>query len=370
MRRRSAIVLAAAAVFATVLPAVRAQQQDGPPPPPNLYTLHVYTNLMQFPTVVLGPDLKPIPPVPREKFDITLDGGAVLHPTKMRIEGDDPFSLAVLLDAGVEQSGVLRAFAQSFPQLLPGSLHPDDRVSVYAMDCTVMRTLKDVPAVDPATITQGIVNALAAPRLHGKKTRPSCGYDLRLWDAMTLIAQDLGHSPSRRVLLVVSQGRENGSKTRFGAAAEYLSSMGVGVFGLRDDQEYARETTFAQYGSPVRRGSNVTLIGSYDEDLFAAMCAENGGMVLDASNPGVATDLQHLIDLLRGRYIIEYPRPEDKKAAIHTVDIAIDGVKAFIRLTGGSAPIPDPAIANDPNTLPSTPSPAKVGNRRRIGPRS
>src|SRR5665213_187340 len=188
MRRRSAIVLAAAAVFATVLPAVRAQQQDGPPPPPNLYTLHVYTNLMQFPTVVLGPDLKPIPPVPREKFDITLDGGPVSHPTNIRTEGAAPISLAVLLDAGGEQSGVLRAFAQSFPQLLPGSLHPDDRISIYAVDCTVMRSLKDVPAVDPALIAQGIANALAAPRLHGKKTRPSCGYDLRLWDAISVIA--------------------------------------------------------------------------------------------------------------------------------------------------------------------------------------
>src|SRR5665213_1825381 len=143
MRRRSAIVLAAAAVFATVLPAVRAQQQDGPPPPPNLYTLHVYTNLMQFPTVVLGPDLKPVPPVPREKFAITLDGGPVFHPTKMRIEGDDPISFAVLLDAAGDQSKVLDTFTQAFAQMAPGAFHSKDVVSIYAVDCKVMRTLKD-----------------------------------------------------------------------------------------------------------------------------------------------------------------------------------------------------------------------------------
>src|ERR1700744_5922254 len=129
MRRRFALVfvLTTAAVSATLPPWVCAQAQDDPPPPANLYTLHVYTNLMQFPTVVLGPDLKPLPPVPRDKFNITIDGGPIFHPTKMRIEGDDPISLAVLLDAGGDQKGVLRAFAQSFPQVIPGLLHSQDR---------------------------------------------------------------------------------------------------------------------------------------------------------------------------------------------------------------------------------------------------
>src|SRR5580698_1951598 len=119
MRRRSAfaIALAAAAtlapVFAPLWAPLWAQQQDDPPPPPNLYTLHVYTNLMQFPTIVLGPDLNPMKPVPREKFNVTIDGGPIFHPTKMRIEGDDPISLAVLLDAGGDQSSVLHAFAEA-----------------------------------------------------------------------------------------------------------------------------------------------------------------------------------------------------------------------------------------------------------------
>jgi hypothetical protein len=371
MRRRSAIVLAAAVVFATMLPSVRAQQQDDPSPPANLYTLHVYANLMQFPTVVLGLNLQPIPPVPREKFDISIDGGPVFHPTRMRIEGDDPISLAVLLDAGGDQRNTLQAFAQSFPDLIPGSLHPHDRVSIYAMDCTVMRSLKDEPAVDSKAIARGIAEVLAAPGLHGSKVKPACGYNLHLWDAMTLIAKDLGDSASRRILLVVSQGRENGSKSRFTLVAEYLSSMGVAVFGLRDNQEYAREATTSQYGSPVSRGRTLTEPGmSNDEDLFSVICASNGGMVLDASNPGVAKDLPHLIELLRGRYIIEYPRPDDKTPGFHTAEITIAGANAFIRPTGGSAPIPDPAIANDPNTLPGTPSPAKVGTRRHIAPHS
>jgi len=376
MRRRSAfaIALAAAATFAPVFAplwaTLAAQEPNDPAPPSNLYTLHVYTNLMQFPTLVLRPDLSPMKPVPREKFDISIDGGPLFHPTKMRIEGNDPISLAVLLDAGGEQSSVLRDFARSFPQLILGALHPQDRISMYSVDCTVMRTLKEEPAVDPALIAQGIANALAAPGLHGTKTKPACGSHLHLWDAMAMVGQELGGSPSRRVLLVVSLGRENGSKDSLSWAAEYLSSQGVAVFGLRDNPEYRRESSFMSFGGGSggtgRRGG-LNLPGTIsDEDLFAVMCGRNGGMILDASMPGVAEDLRHLIELLRGRYIIEYPRPEDKQAAMHSLDITIAGTNAFIRPTGGSSPIPDPAILADPNTLPSTPSPAKAGSRRHL----
>ncbi len=370
MRRRSALAFAltAAAVSATVLPWARAQAQDDAPPPANLYTLHVYTNLMQFPTVVLGPNLKPLPPVPRDKFNITIDGGPIFHPTKMRIEGDDPISLAVLLDAGGDQKGVLRAFAKSFPQVIPSLLHPQDRISMYALDCTVMRTLKEAPAVDPALIAQGIASALAAPRLHGTKTKPACGYKLHLWDAMAVVGQDLGDSPSRRVLLVVSLGRENGSKRSLALAAEDLGSLGVAVFGLRDNAAYNRELGSYRFGPVLGRRGSVNPAGAVnDDDLFGIMCGSNGGMILDAWNPGIEQNLQHLIELLRGRYIIEYPRPDDNKAAFHVVDITIAGTEAaFIRPTGGSSPIPDPAILNDPNTLPSTPSPAKIGTRRHV----
>jgi len=377
MRRRSvfAIALAAAAtlapgyvpLWAPLGAPLHAQEPNDPPPPSNLYTLHVYTNLMQFPTIVLRPDLSPMKQVPREKFDISIDGGPIFHPTKMRIEGNDPISLAVLLDAGGEQSSVLRDFARSFPQLIPGALHPQDRISMYAVDCTVMRTLKEVPAADPDLIAQGIANALAAPRLHGTKTRPACGGHLHLWDAMAMVGRELGDSPSRRVLLVVSLGLENGSKDSLAWTAEYLGSRGVAVFGLRDNSEYRRESSYLSFGGGSGRRGGLSLSSTIsDDDLFAVMCGRNGGIILDAATPGVANDLQHLIELLRGRYIIEYPRPDDKQAAMHSLDIKIAGVNAFIRPTGGSSPIPDPAILADPNTLPSTPSPAKAGNRRHL----
>jgi hypothetical protein len=361
--RTRVIQVAACFLAAAALCPLHAQDPE-PPPPSNLYTLHVYANLMQFPTVVLDQDLKPIPPVPREKFAITIDGGPIFHPTKMRVEGDDPISLAVLLDAGGDQSGTVQAFSQSLRQLVPGYLHPRDRVSIYALDCALERTLRDEPAVNAEIIATGISTALTAPGLHGKKLKSACKYSLHLWDALTLIAADMDKSTGRRVLLVVSLGRENDSKIKFSVVSDSLSGRAIAVFGLRDPREYVGDVHSMQSMNTMGRGNISIVSGGTDNDLFEEICARNGGMVLNTSPMSVTTSLQHLVDLLRGRYIIEFPRPIDKAPADHIIDIKVAGANAFIRSTGGSYPLPDPAVLADPNTIPTTESPAKIGNRR------
>jgi hypothetical protein len=360
---------AAVAVFATVFPSLHAQDQDPEPPPPNLYTLNVYANLMQFPTIVLSQDLQPIPPVPLEKFAIKLDGGPVFHPTKMRIEGDDAISLAVLLDAGGGQNDVMEAFARSFPQLVPSQFHPQDKISVYAIDCAVVRSLKPVPAVNAETINKGIADALIAPGLHGNKTKAACGYELHLWDAIAQVAQDLGDSAGRRVILVVSGGRERDSKTSFAAANMFVGSKGVAIFGLRDSQAYERDLAL-QSDDGLKRTWGNPAIDSTREDLFAQICANNGGTVLNYDPRSTMVDLRHFIDILRARYILEFPRPEDKTAAHHRLDIYIPGSTAMVRSTGGWAPIPNPSILADPSTVPTAPSPAKIGTRHPLDPKS
>jgi hypothetical protein len=351
-----------AAIF--LMAALPLHAQDEPPPPSNLYTLHVYANLMQFPAIVLGDDLRPVKPVPREGFAITIDGGPVFHPTKMRIEGDDPISLAVLLDAGGDQSGVVQAIPQALAQLVPGVLHPRDRVSIYAMDCALIRTLKDEPAVNALAIANGVSGALTAPGLHGKKMKSACKYSLHLWDALVTVAQDIGGLPGRRVILVVSLGREGASKTPVSDASDDLSGKGIAVFGLRDPLEYLGEVRSMRSVAPSGRGRNSLSGDGTDEDLFGEICARNGGMILDALPLTVSKSLQHMVELLRGRYIIEFPRPIDKTPASHLIDIKVAGSNDFIRPTGGSYPLPDPALLADPNTIPTAESPAKMGTRR------
>jgi len=60
--------------------------QSTPPAPPSEspgYTLHVYVNLVQIPTLVPNQSFSPIPPIDLDEFNISLDSGPRFHPTHM-----------------------------------------------------------------------------------------------------------------------------------------------------------------------------------------------------------------------------------------------------------------------------------------------
>src|SRR5450631_3194961 len=62
-------------------------------------TLHAYADLVQVPTLVLSTiDFRPATWVDQRKFSVSFDGGPKFHVTHARLEGDDPLSVAILLD--------------------------------------------------------------------------------------------------------------------------------------------------------------------------------------------------------------------------------------------------------------------------------
>jgi len=180
-------------------------QEPAAPQPANPYTLHVYANRIQLPTVVIDSSGQQVHSLTRDNFDITLDGGSIFHPTTARIEGDDPITLALLLDVSGMGKDIFKNLPALFAALAPDSLHPKDHVSIYAVDCRVIRTLDDVPA-DPATLKLGIEKAFVAPGLHDKSDGPTCGTSIHLWDAIATVANALATKPGRRVMLVISLG--------------------------------------------------------------------------------------------------------------------------------------------------------------------
>ena len=73
-----------------------AQNTPNPQDEP-IHTLHVYTNVLQIPTLVLSPDLGPVKGrIEENKFSVRVDSGPWFRATHVRREGDDPISLAIL----------------------------------------------------------------------------------------------------------------------------------------------------------------------------------------------------------------------------------------------------------------------------------
>jgi len=74
-------------------------QQELPAPEEPIHTLHVYTNLIQIPTLVLGPNRERLTkPIAENRFSVSIDSGPKFRATHVRLEGDDAISLSILLD--------------------------------------------------------------------------------------------------------------------------------------------------------------------------------------------------------------------------------------------------------------------------------
>jgi hypothetical protein len=372
MKRRGApAYIVSLLVTAGLASAIGAPAQEATP-----YTLHVYTNLVQVPALVLTGERKPVPPIKLDQFSISLDHGPLFHPSQMRMQGDDAISLAVLLDVSGASDDIVKSFVRDFPKLAPEYLRPKDRVSIYAIDCTLVQSAVGISA-DPDAIKAGVISALASPGLHGAKQHGACTGSVHLWDAVVQVSKALGNLPGHPVLLVISDGKDGKSTASFTEANNQAINNSVAIFGLRDwaevraEKDAGSQVAIGPY-SGSRAAPGVRVIASSAgkdedlEDLFDLLCAGNGGFVKNLSQRDVAKSMQNLITLLRGRYILEYPRPDGGTPGMHTIAITVTGTPDRVWAPGVSYPTPDPAVLADPSTVRSAPSPATFGPRRPV----
>jgi hypothetical protein len=320
------------------------------------YTLHVYVNLLQIPTLVLSPSFSPLPPLNLDKFNISLDSGPRFHPTHLRLEGDDPIDLAILLDLSGDAYDLRSALSRSILAFANQSLQLHDHVSIFAVDCVFVGTTNDIPATDGDRIAHALDAAISFPQLHGPgEIGPHCANSIHLWNALGKVAESLSTMPGRRVILVISTGRDQKSPVHWTELKRYAASLSVTIFALYPTPD------------PLTHPGNVHLMLS-TEDPFNQLCQLTGGLVLFTSPAGVSTNLRRTIDFVRGRYILEFPRPDAGGSGEHHIDVTLRKMDALIRPAGISYPPADPSIAKDPTTLPSPPSPAVFGNRRPLNP--
>ena len=323
---------------------VLAAPQERTPQEEPIHTLHVYTNLIQIPTLVLGPNRDRLKtPIAESKFSVSIDSGPWFRATHVREEGDDPISLSILLDAGGDSSELMPKIDSAIAGLAPLGLHPKDHVSIYALDCSLMRSLNDAPA-ESGRLKLAVNQALELWTIR-KKTRhePSCPQSVHLWDALAHIAGELYKLPGRRVILVVTDGRDRGSRHTWKEVMTYAGVTGVAVFGVTyiPAEVVGKSFHFPRWGS---------------EDPFLSLCELSGGMVSLSTTTSLEFTLQRFVTMLRERYIVEFPSPANATSGQHGMNVKVAKSNYFIRPAGISVPIPDTALLADPTTVPSDPS--------------
>jgi hypothetical protein len=306
-------------------------------------TLHVYTNLIQIPTLVLGANRERIKtPIAASRFSVSIDNGSWFRATHVRVEGDDPISLSILLDVSGDGAELMPKISDAIGALAPLSLHPKDHVSIYALDCSLVQSLNDVPA-ESGQLKLGVDEALESWTLRKQNEKePNCQQSLHLWDALVHITGDMAKLPGRRVVLAVTNGRDQGSSYTWNELRSLAEGRGVAVFGLSYVPQYSKSRSKA-----FQRWSS--------EDPFHSVCELSGGLVLEAVPRLVEDALKQFVAMVRERYIVEFPRPANATAGQHVQEVRIARSNDFIRPAGISVPLPDPAVLADPTTISSGP---------------
>ncbi len=350
----------------TPIPIPPAAEERTAPQDANLpmHTLHVYMDLIQVPALVLDSERERMKPIQPAEFRVSLDSGPLFRPRRVRQEGDDPITLGILLDPNSEPM-LMPHLDEAVAALAPQSLTPRDHVTIFAMDCGLLRSLDDVPA-GPAVLRAGIDGALERWFAERKrKHAPACAQRVQLWDAMAFAMKKLGESPGRRVLLAVTTGSDGGSRTAWHDLLKFSQVKGVAVFGYALGS--ARSASFAAMRS---RSSVGTMMDTGSrEDPFDAICESSGGMIMAADPYSLGKQLVRFTQMVRERYILEFARPRNDAPGEHNIAITLPRVepRAYIRASGVSIVVPEGELADDPDTIPRDASDApEMGKRKAL----
>ncbi len=336
---------------------LQAQDQTPPKDEP-IHTLHVYTDLIQLPTLVLGPNHQLIKqPIPEREFFVSIDGGPNFRATHTRLEGDDPLSISILLDVSGDTVLLLPKIDEAIAHLAPNSLHAGDHVSIYALDCSLVQSLDDVP-VEHEKLQLGVKRVLESWQNRQEEGRGAgCKRSVRLWDAIGYVAKQLSQLPGRRVILAVSQGEDSGSEHTWNEVRTYVQATAVTIFGVFTVPVFAPDRNH-----PFLRWDT--------ENAFRSLCELSGGIVFMTYPQTVRETLKGVVTTLRGRYVAEFPRPAKSTAGFHSLQVTVaNGRDDFIASSGITVPVPDAAVLADPTTVPSDPSlTPQEGGRRPVRP--
>ena len=324
LRRASALAILCGCAFVSF--AQEAAPEGAPPP---LHTLHVYTNLAQVPVLALSLQQTPLfGKLDLTRFRISLDSGPPFAPTYVRQEGDDPLALAVLIDTTQARADLLPHLPAAVAALAKNTLTAQDRVSVYANDCSFMQTGYALSAT-----SDRLVKSLAAAvepwiyrdkRLGTGRCEPTISFSQAVNSALAGLAAQTG----RRVLLVVTDGSTADAMDHFKLIIQNAQRNSIAVFGLSMESS-ARLAVRPRsvYLLDLNRSSGV-------EDRFRLLCELSGGLRLYAEPRDLKGSLKDFIGTLRARYILEFPRGREDQAGTHSFAVTYTRQHLYLAPTG------------------------------------
>jgi len=301
---------------------------------------------LELPVLIVDHEHRPADGITLEQLRIKTGAGQPFAPLAMRLEDEDPVSLAILIDASRDSFHDLDKLGDEFASMIGSVLLPRDRITMYAADCAMTRSMLNVPP-EAAALRKGVVDALAAPTLHGGKTHSACSKTVTLWDDVAVAIAGLSHAPGRRVLLMISGGTDGASKYDWLTVQQYAFDQGVAIFAMRDERQadaddYKINSLTTTHGTPGIGARTFTPTPPPRKaNSLELLCANSGGLTL-MSQPEFRKDgLADILFLVRKRYILTIPKGEYQPGTSHSAKVTGPVLKTpyFMSAAGATEPL-------------------------------
>jgi VWFA-related protein len=341
-------------------PEIKTVPQGGETPaPPNaqdeLYKFTKNVNFVSVPVTIKNQDGRPVFGLTKPDFSIYEDG--VRQPIVFFTSDPFPISAAIVVDVGMPDIA-LKKVQETFPALI-GSFSEYDEVSIYTFGNTVKQqqdfsaalgdrtatTFKRVKAeqgktggvavADGPMVSGPSVNGMPFPsgRMHTPNTR-TMDPSRVLNDAILRATIDLSKRPRgrRKVVFVISDGREDGSTASYEDVKKVLLSNEVILYAVGVDS-----AAIPGYGKLQK----LRLPRQGYSNVLPKYAAATGGEVFDRfDRDSMEKAYSSLMEQARNQYTIGYTSPATLSTAYRDIEVRVDrpGLKVLAR--PGYYPLP------------------------------
>jgi VWFA-related protein len=278
-----------------MLPAVSIERgQEKPQLPPPGPTLKVTTEVVSVYAVVKKKNGRLVPDLNKDDFILEEDKQPQVIKYFTR-ETDTPITMGILVDTSPSQGRVLQVEKDEAKAFLRQILRPKDLTFVLHFDVDV-ELLQDFTAdfhlLDKA-IDENVING-GGVRTAGTYRTGDSGGATHLYDAVYLSARELlKNEIGRKVLILLTDGQDEGSKVKLDQALEAAQKSDVIIYSINiSDQAFYRHSNTMGYSG---------------DSSLRKLSEETGGRVIEAKNAKDTTAaFQQIADELRTQYLLGY----------------------------------------------------------------
>ncbi|HSE48885.1 MAG TPA: VWA domain-containing protein [Terriglobales bacterium] len=319
-----------------------------------MYTLSVTTNQVFVPVTVRDSDGRRVEGLTVRDFSVYEDG--IRQPINFFTSDPFPLSVAVLVDIGMPDVE-MRKVNETLPNIV-SAFSQYDEVSMYTYGNSVSRVI-DFSAVNeklsagikrarkPGRSGGGVAMAggpmSAGPSVNGHPIDPNTPVmntprmeSRVLNDAILLAGQDLSRRPRdrRKIIFVISDGREQGSRARYDDVRKVLLSNDVTVYAINvGDSALPGYDTLSRVHIPYSSYQN--LLPRYVRDTGGQIYQEFGREAIENAYSGVT-------EVARNQYTLGYKTKNAVAGNYRSIEVRVHRGGLRISARDGYYPLPPP----------------------------